>query len=99
MFKRIWKSISSIFDSARDQLADFFVPFIRTVLNNGGQILLQAAMKGVIAAEQENVPGEEKFKIAKNAVIIELKTKGIPVVINAVHSAIEAAVAKMKAAN
>jgi Bacteriophage holin of superfamily 6 (Holin_LLH) len=69
----------------------------KTIAENGGPLLAQAAMDGVLAAEQKGGTGSEKLAAAQAAVIADLTAKGIPIVMNAVNGAIEAAVAKMKA--
>lgn len=69
----------------------------KTIAENGGPVLAQAALDAVMAAEQAGGGAAEKLAAAQAAVVSDLTSKGIPVVMNAVNGAIEAAVAQMKA--
>ena len=62
---------------------------------NGGKVLIAAALEAVAAAEKAGGNGGDKFKVAKDTVIARLEAASIPIVLNAVHLAIENAVAEM----
>ncbi len=74
---------------------DFFEALASVIAASGGELLRNAAIAGVTAAEAAGGNGEDKFKAAKEAVIAALVANGMPIVINAIHGAIEAAVAEM----
>jgi hypothetical protein len=75
----------------------FLVPFIRQFLAAGGVLLANAAMAAVVAVEQSALTGDEKRAVAFRAIVAELKAKGITLAASTVNSAIEAALAKLKA--
>lgn len=70
----------------------------KSIAANGGPVLVQAAEDAVLAAETTGGDASAKLAAAQAAVIADLQKNGIPVVMNAVNGAIEAAVAGMKAA-
>lgn len=85
----------------------FISTLAESIADNGGQVLIDAAKQEVQAVEDAAAAGlaagnimtaEDKFAQAQAAVVQTLKTEGIPVVMNAVNGAIEAAVAAMRAA-
>lgn len=76
---------------------DFLAALEVSIEANGGKILRDASASAVVAAEAAGGTGEEKAKAAFEAVVGVLTTEGLPIVINAVKGAIEAAVANMKA--
>ncbi len=75
----------------------FFSALFQSIAANGGQVLLDAAMSAVIAAEQAGGTGAQKMASAIAAVEAKLAAEGLPVVENAIRGAIEAAVAQLKA--
>lgn len=88
-FSKLWsffKPTAKVFVTA---LAD-------NIAQNGGPILIQAAMAGVAAAESSGGSSNDKWQKAKDVVIAQLKAKGIPIVNSAVNGAIEAALADYK---
>jgi hypothetical protein len=70
---------------------------VTTLVKNGGPVLVQIARDAVAAAEAAGGSGESKKAAAVATVIAGLKTRGIPVVQNAVQLAVESAVAQIKA--
>ena len=78
-------------------ILNFFDDLAESIEQNGGQVLRDAAMEAVKAAEQTGGSGEDKFKAALASVISVLESQGLPLVMNAIKGAIEGAVAKMRA--
>lgn len=76
----------------------FFDALSSSIEKNGGQILRDAALAAVQAAETTGGTGDVKFAAALAAVIATLEKEGIPVVLNAVRGAIEGAVAQVNGA-
>lgn len=74
-----------------------FQDLVKSVADNGGQLLLDAADEAVRAAEAAGGTGFEKYDAAFDAIGAKLASEGVAVVGNAVNGAIEAAVAKLKA--
>jgi hypothetical protein len=72
-------------------------PLAKTIAENGGAVLAQIALDAVMAAEANGGDGAAKFAAAQTTIISELKSKGLPVVMNAVNGALEAAVSQMDA--
>ncbi|MBP3958326.1 hypothetical protein J8F10_24015 [Gemmata sp. G18] len=66
------------------------------IMEGGGDLLLDLAAEAVKAAEATGGSGEDKFKAAKKVVIKGLQQRGRNIVVSAIHSAIEMAVAEMK---
>jgi len=75
----------------------FMGDLMTSIAENGGAVLVQAATDAVAAAEAKGGTGAEKLAAAQAAVVADLTSKGIPVVLNAINGAIEAAVAKLRA--
>ena len=75
---------------------DFFEALASSIEASGGQILWDAAKAAVEAAEAQGGGGEDKAKAALASVIAVLEKEGLPIVINAIKGAIEAAVANLK---
>jgi len=95
--KELQNSWHSLVDSIRDGLLGFVSALAENIEKNGGQVLRDAALAAVKAAEANGGSGSDKFNAALESVISTLEQQGIPVVINAVRGAIEAAVAQIKA--
>lgn len=74
-----------------------FQDLVKSVADNGGQLLMDAADEAVRAAEAQGGSGFEKYDAAFDAIAAKLASEGVEVVGNAVNGAIEAAVAKLKA--
>lgn len=94
--KELQNSWHSLVDSIRDGLLGFVSALAENIEKNGGQVLRDAALAAVKAAEANGGSGSDKFNAALESVISTLEQQGIPVVINAVRGAIEAAVAQVK---
>lgn len=92
----MWNKFVGFLKSVLSTVTSFLNPLARQIAKNGGALLLQTALAAVIAAEQSGAKGEDKFSAAKAVVLAKLKAEGIPIVLNAVHGAIEAAVAQIK---
>lgn len=88
----MWQKALNIF---KGFIYGFLSPLAAQIARNGGKLLLEAATQAVIAAEASGGSGEDKFKLAKKIVITRLEANGIPIVLNAVHGALEGAVARM----
>lgn len=73
-----------------------FSAAIKSVAENGGELLVNAANEAVRAAEQPGVTGLDKYEHAFEAVVKTLTDNGIQVVENAVNIAIENGVATLK---
>jgi len=97
--KELQNSWHSLVDSIRDGLLGFVSALAENIEKNGGQVLRDAALAAVKAAEANGGSGSDKFNAALESVISTLEQQGIPVVINAVRGAIEAAVAQIKTSN
>ena len=95
--KELQNSWHSLVDSIRDGLLGFVSALAENIEKHGGQVLRDAALAAVKAAEANGGSGSDKFNAALESVISTLEQQGIPVVINAVRGAIEAAVAQIKA--
>lgn len=90
-----WTEVEAWFTKVGGEVASFVSNLAQTIAKNGGPVLVQAAIAAVAAAEATGKTGAEKKADAVAAVTSVLKTQGIPVVLNAVNSAIEAAVANL----
>jgi hypothetical protein len=97
LIKDIQNSFHSLIDHLKTTAIGFFDALAHSIEQNGGQVLRDAAIAAVRAAEATGGSGDQKFAAALAQVVITLETEGLPVVINAVKGAIEAAVAVMKA--
>lgn len=86
-----------IVNDAEKEGVVFAHALIQSIQQNGGKVLQDAAIAGVAGAE--TVPGgaEAKLAAAFASVVAILTAEGIPVVKNAVHGAIEAALASQRA--
>lgn len=93
----MWQKFLTFLGMVGHAIMDFVSPLALSIATNGGAVLVQAAEDGVAAAEQPGLTGDQKKAAAVSAVIATLTSKGIPVVMNAVNGAIEAAVAKQTA--
>lgn len=96
VFSRILKEIAEWFEEIGESILDGLKPLARQIAKNGGTMLLEAATQAVIAAEQSGGSGRDKFDAAKGSVIATLQASSLPIVMNAVHGAIEIAVAALK---
>jgi hypothetical protein len=92
VFKRFWNWFKGLLKETQD----FLRPLALEIARNGGKLVLETAMEAVAVAESHGGTGEEKFKRAREYAIDRLESQGQQVVINALHGAIEAAVARMK---
>ena len=87
-----FEKIKAFFSSVEE----FLMPFIRQFLTAEGPIILAAAEKAVLALAASSLSGVEKRNEAFNAILSELKEKGIKAGTAVINSAIEAAVARIK---
>lgn len=85
----------SILQRLFNRFIGFLLPAARILAKAGGDALIEAAKAAVAAAEAKGGTGEEKFIAAKKAVVKALQKQGLPIVMNAVNLAIEAAVAAL----
>jgi hypothetical protein len=94
----VWKRIGNFFGRVGRGIWAFLSAGAEVIAENGGKLLMQSALEAVVAAEAAGGNGGDKFKVAKDTVIAKLRVAGIPIVLNAVHLAIENAVAEMNRA-
>lgn len=85
------------FRNIGEDVVDFVKPLAKEIAANGGALLLEAAHQAVLAAEASGGSGRDKFDAAQKSVIAALEAKSLPIVLNAINGAIEAAVAVQKA--
>lgn len=79
------------------EILDFVAPLAKQIAKSGGIVLAEAALAAVQSMEQTSgLSNQEKFDAAHKIVVKTLQDKGLPVVVNAINGAIEAAVAKLK---
>lgn len=95
-FSRMLKEIAAWFEDIGESILDGIKPLARQIARNGGALLLEAATAAVIAAEAQGGSGRDKFDAARGSVIATLEAKSLPIVMNAIHGAIEIAVAALK---
>ena len=93
----VWTDFTHWLSNVGHAILGFMGDLMTSIAENGGAVLIQAATDAVAAAETKGGTGAEKLAAAQAAVIADLTNKGIPVVLNAVNGAIEAAVARLKA--
>lgn len=93
----IGKLLGKIGDFFGSVWEGFLEPLAKVIAKNGGPVLLEIVQSAVLAAEHAGGSGSDKLGIAKDIIEKELKSKGLPIVWNAINGAIEAAVASMKA--
>lgn len=102
VFQNLWADITTAYHEAVTDLTaflnGFFASAISQVANAGGQVLVNAATAAVTAAENTGGSGAAKFNAAVASVKTVLTSQGIPVVENAVQSAVLAGVANLQAA-
>lgn len=94
-FDNLWGIIQNLFANISSAVLVGTAQLLHSIEQNGGAVLVSAAAAAVAAAETQGGSGSDKFEAAKAAVISTLTSQGIPVVTNAVHGAIEAAVAAL----
>lgn len=94
---KAWADIKGYFSEAEHEAVLFAAALVDSIFASGGALLVSAATDAVNAAEAAGGSNTDKFAAAFNAVKTDLESKGIPLVINAVSGAIEAAVANLRA--
>lgn len=98
---KILKDLQNAFHDFINSLEAFFLSFVHPLLlsikENGGKVLIDAAIAAVAAAETSGGDGNAKMAAAEASVVETLTKEGIPVVKNAIRGAIEAAVASLRA--
>lgn len=92
---KLWDTFVDWLEDIGEDVLDALKPVAKQIAKSGGIALIAAAQAAVAAAEEAGGSGREKFDAAQNAVVDKLKEQGIPIVMNAVNAAIEAAVAKL----
>lgn len=92
--QNLWHDFTHLFETG---FFTFFSALAENIEKNGGKVLRDAALAAVEDAENAGGSGSDKFKAALESVISALEEEGIPIVLNAVRGAIEAAVAQFKA--
>ncbi len=97
---KIVDKIKEVAADILDELEQLTIVFISslaaTIIKGGGSVLIDAARDAVKQAQETGGSPSEKLEAAKASVISTLEAKGIPVIMNAVNGAIEAAVAQLK---
>jgi len=98
-FKALQNAFHAFVQHFESDALSFVSSLASNIVANGGKVLTDAAIAAVTAAETNGGTGQEKFAAAVASVTATLTAEGLPVVTNAVHGAIEAAVAQIKAEN
>ncbi|HXQ40382.1 MAG TPA: phage holin, LLH family [Candidatus Udaeobacter sp.] len=97
-FSKEIASVEAWFSSEEKVVLNFLEGAAKSIVANGGPVLINAAVAAVTAAETAGGTGSQKLQAATAAVVSTLKNQGLPVVQNAINAAIEGAVANLKAA-
>ena len=97
LWKHVKDDVSPFFSEAEKEASSFLEAAAHSLIANGGAVLIGAAKDAVVAAETTGGTNEQKKDAAVTAVVSSLKTNGLPVVMNAVNFAVEAAVAQKNA--
>ncbi len=92
-FDTVWSKMKVIFS----EIATFCEPFLKQFETQVGPLVLAAAEKAVAALAASEMPGTQKQSAAFSQITDNLKQQGITVAASVVNSAIEAAVANLKA--
>lgn len=92
----IWDSLKAFFTKAQAAIITFAAPGLHMLVDQGGDILAQAAQSAVTAAESNGGTAGEKFTFAKNALITNVKAQIPNLTENAINLALELAVAVLK---
>lgn len=92
----LWDGFVEWLESIGEDILDAIKPLAKQIAQSGGMALVIAAQAAVAAAETAGGSGKDKFDAAQKAVVTSLESQSIPIVINAINGAIEAAVAKMR---
>ena len=98
MREELLAKLEAVWDFIENIFSDFFSELGDLIQKSGGELLLATALAAVKAAEESGGSGEDKFKSAYETIVGKLEAEGVTVITTAVKGAIEAAVAKMKAA-
>jgi len=79
-------------------VGDFLMPFVKIFISQAGQILMNTALKVVmdIAKDPSLATDQAKRDAAFQAIMADLKAKGITLGTSTINAAIEAAVQKIK---
>lgn len=96
-FQHLIDQIKAWLNGVEDTVADAFHAFVTDIEQSGGEVLMEAAMAAVKAAEDTKGTGAEKFKAAIDAVKDTIVAKGLVATENAVQGAVLVAVAKLNA--
>lgn len=89
-----WEKIQAFFSAVED----FCFPFVKQFMTAAGPAILAAAEQAVIALAANTImPNTEKKDAAFQQITDELKKQGIAAATSTINSAIEAALAKLKA--
>jgi len=94
----LWDGFVDWLETIGEDILTSIKPLALQIAKRGGMALVAAAQDAVQAIEQSaGLSGRQKFEAAQKAVIASLEAQGVPIVLNAINGAIEAAVANMKA--
>lgn len=96
LFDQILKFLEALGHALFASVTRSFEAGIQSVVENGGELLIDAARDAVRAAEESSATGFDKFDVAFDHASARLKSEGLAVVKNAVSIAIENAVAELK---
>lgn len=96
LIKTLQNSFHDIINYFEDGIGAFIGALAKSIADNGGKILTNAAINAVRAAEENGGTGKEKMEAAFASVVATLTAEGIPVVTYAIRGAIEAAVAQIR---
>jgi hypothetical protein len=92
-FDTVWSKMKVIFS----EIATFCEPFLKQFETQVGPVVLAAAEQAVVALAAQEMPGAQKQSQAFSQITTNLEQQGITVAASVVNSAIEAAVANLKA--
>lgn len=99
LIKTIQNSFHDVVHYFENGIGAFISALAKSIADNGGKVLTDAALNAVKAAEANGGSGKEKFEAAFASVVATLTAEGIPVVTYAIRGAIEAAVAQIRTEN
>lgn len=93
--EKVIDAVEGVFGQAVTAAEAFVKSLADWIAANGGQILIDAALAGVAAAETAGGTGPAKLAAAVSAVETSLVTQGVSAAKSAINGAVEAAVATL----
>jgi hypothetical protein len=92
-FESVLAKLKEVFS----EVATFCEPFLKQFATDIGPVVLSAAEQAVTALAAQEMPGAQKQSAAFSQITTNLEQQGITVAASVINSAIEAAVANLKA--